>query len=102
MPEPLQILQKQLLKHSGGDRLMAEVLSAIPLHGLDTVLVAVECALEVGHTSGEHILNILGRLKETAPPMLIETHLVLKEEPVANVNRYERLRSIQLENHDVS
>lgn len=102
MPEPLQILQKQLLKHSGGDRVMAEVLSAIPLHGLDTVLVAVECALEAGHISGEHILNILGRLKETVPPVVIETHLVLKEEPVANVNRYERLRSIQLENHDVS
>lgn len=103
MPEVLQTLQRQLLKHTGGDRVMAEVLSVIPLHGLEIVLVAVECALEAGHTSREHVMNILGRLKETPQqPDSIETSLVLQEEPVANVNRYERLRDTQLENHNVS
>ena len=64
MPPALQLLQRHLLKHPGGDRVMAQVLSSIPLHGLDAVLVAVECALESGRPSGEHVINVLGRLKE--------------------------------------
>ena len=43
--------------------MMAQVLSAIPLHGLDAVLMAAECALESGRPSDEHVLNVLGRLK---------------------------------------
>lgn len=63
MPPALQLLQRHLLKHPGGDRVMAQVLSSIPLHGLDSVPVAVECALESGRPSGEHVLNVLGRLR---------------------------------------
>jgi hypothetical protein len=58
------------------------VLSAIPLHGLGAVLVAVECALESGRPSGEHVMNALGRLKEPA----------LQQEPLANVARHKQLR----------
>lgn len=103
MPATLQSLQRHLIKHAGGDRVMAQVLSSIPLHGLDAVLVAVECALESGRPSGEHVMNVLGRLKE---PVLqgdiIATPLVLQEEPVANVSRYERLRTIIPEANDVA
>lgn len=93
MPEPLRHLQRHLLKHTGGDRIMAQVLSAIPLHGLEAVLVAVELALESGRPSGEHVINVLSRLKG-APPQetILSTPLQLKEEPVANVDRYEQLR----------
>lgn len=49
----LQLLQRHLLKHPGGGRV--------------TVLVAVECALESGRPSGEHLMNDLGRLKEPVP-----------------------------------
>ena len=103
MPPALQMLQRHLIKHAGGDRVMAQVLSSIPLHGLDAVLVAVECALESGRPSGEHVMNILGRLKESvAQDGLIATPMVLNEEPVANVARYERLRTIIPEANDVA
>ena len=93
MPKALQSLQRHLLKYPGGDRVMASVLSAIPLQGLEAVLVAVEMALESGRPSGEHIMNVLGRLKGPLLPVeTITTALVLREEPVANVLRYEQLR----------
>jgi transposase len=94
MPKALLNLQRHLLKHPGGDRVMAQVLSAIPLHGLDAVLVAVELALESGRPSGEHVMNVLGRLKGPVPQeTIVSAPLALKEEPVANVSRYEQLRS---------
>jgi hypothetical protein len=93
MPEPLLHLQRHLLKHAGGDRVMAQVLSAVPVHGLDTVLVAVELALESGRPSGEHVINVLSRLKGApVEETILSTPLQLKEEPVANVDRYEQLR----------
>lgn len=103
MPGALLTLQRHLLKHAGGDRVMAEVLSSIPLHGLDAVLVAVERALESGRPSGEHVMNVLGRLKEPVPPAnVIATPLALREEPEANVSRYERLRTMTTEASDVA
>jgi hypothetical protein len=103
MPVALQVLQRHLIKHVGGDRVMAQVLSSIPLHGLDAVLVAVECALESGRPSAEHVMNVLGRLKEpVAQDTIIATPMVLNEEPVANVARYERLRTIIPEANDVA
>ncbi len=94
MPEALQSLQRHLLKHPGGDRVMAQVLSVVPIHGLEAVLVAVEVALESGRPSGEHVLNVLGRLKATPPQEAVTSAaLVLQEEPVANVSRYETLRT---------
>lgn len=96
MPEPLVRLQGLLLRHAGGDRVMAQILAAVPVHGLEPVLVAVEIALESGRPSGEHVLNVLARLK--APSALPEAPLplpglFLTEEPVADVDRYERLRT---------
>ena len=100
MPESLQSLQRHLLKHPGGDRVMAQVLSAIPLHSLEAVLVAVELALESGRPSGEHVLNVLGRLKGPAPQeTIVSSPLVLQEEPQANVSRYEQLRMNSEVNH---
>jgi len=63
LPEPLQKLQAILLRREGGDRVMAQVLAAVPVHGLEPVLVAAERALESGKPSGEHVLNVLARLK---------------------------------------
>jgi DNA replication protein DnaC len=48
LPEPLKKLQAILLRHEGGDRVMAQVLAAVPVHGLEPVLVAAELALESG------------------------------------------------------
>jgi hypothetical protein len=97
MPEALQTLQRHLLRHAGGDRVMAQVLAAVPLHGLEAVLVAAELALETGRPSAEHVLNVLARLKDGAPALrdLMLPAPVLKEEPRADVQRYDSLRSAQ-------
>ena len=93
MPEPLVILQRQLLKQIGGDRVMADVLGAIVPHGLDAVVVAVELALESGRPSAEHVMNVLARLKTASQPATVETALVVQEEPQANITRYDHLRT---------
>lgn len=92
MPEPLQRLQRHLLRQEGGDRVMAQVLSAVPRQGLEVVLVAIELVLESGNISADHVLNVLGRLQSPAPIDRAETALTLAEEPAANVARYEALR----------
>jgi hypothetical protein len=92
MPDPFKKLRGLLLKHEGGDRVMAKVLAAVPKHGLESVLVAVELVLESGNPSAEHIENVLHRLKSTPPPTPVETELTLNEEPVADTGRYDSLR----------
>jgi hypothetical protein len=87
----------------GGDSVMAQVLAAVPSHGLEAVLVAVELALEAGKPSGEHVLNVLARLKDNAPPANLHEALAselargwpvqLRAQPQANVDRYDDLRS---------
>ncbi len=97
MPEALQSLQRHLLRHAGGDRVMAQVLAAVPAHGLEAVLVAAEIVLETGHPSAEHVLNVLARLKGTPLPSTapVAVTLALQEEPRADVQRYDRLREGQ-------
>ena len=100
MPEPLQELQRQLLKNPGGDRVMAQVLSAVPLHGLESVLAAIEIALQTGRVSAEHVLNTLAHLKDRSKPMMVgevDTPLMLQIPPLANVTRYDSLRSTEME-----
>jgi hypothetical protein len=95
MPEPLRLLQRQLINRAGGDRVMAQVLSAVPVHGLESVLAATEAALAVGKPSAEHVLYLLAQLKDRAQPRapMVETALMLTEEPKADVDRYDRLRT---------
>ena len=92
LPAPMQKLRSLLLKREGGDRIMAQVLSAVPGHGLDAVLVAVELVLESGIPSSEHIENVLHRLKAVPPPPQVESALTVEEAPVADTHRYDRLR----------
>ncbi len=92
LPEPLLRLRALLLKRDGGDRLMAKVLAAVPRHGLEAVLVAVELVLESGNPSPEHIENVLSRLKSLPPPAQVDTDLVVSETPLADPGRYDRLR----------
>jgi transposase len=93
MPEVLQTLQRHLLRHPGGDRVMTQVLAAVPVHGLDAVLVAAEMALEAGRPSAEHVLNVLARLKDGVPALEpIEGAPALRQEPRADVQRYDSLR----------
>jgi transposase len=93
-PEPLKLLRQGLLRHEGGDKIMAQVLSVVPTSGLESVLVAVELVLESGVLSEEHILNVLARLNAEPIPAYVETELKLVDEPLANTSRYDALREI--------
>lgn len=92
MPAPLLRLKQGLLRHAGGDRVMAQVLAAVPTAGLPAVLVAVTLVVESGVLSAEHVENVLARLNTVPQPECVETSLQLKEAPVANTSRYDSLR----------
>jgi hypothetical protein len=96
LPEPLRKLRQALLRDAGGDRLMAQVLAAVPQAGLPAVLVAVELVLESGAPSGvisvQHVLNVLARLTAAPTPDHAHTVLQLKEAPKADMARYDGLR----------
>lgn len=93
LPKPLRLLRRGLRRHLQGDRVMTQVLAAVPVAGLDAVLVAVELVLESGSLSADHILNIVARLTTREAPPSVETNLQLKVTPIANTARYDRLRS---------
>lgn len=99
MPEALLKLQVALLRRERqtGSRLMAQVLAAVPVHGIEAVLVAVELVLESGVHSAEHVLNILNRLNQQAAPPDVITELIIKEVPVADTARYEQLLEVHHE-----
>ncbi len=92
MPAPLQRLRQGLMRHDGGDKIMAQVLNCVSSHGLEAVLVAVELVIESGALSTEHVLNVLARLNARPIPESVESSLHLKEMPVANTDRYDSLR----------
>ena len=92
MPAALQRLRTLLLRHEGGDRMMAKVLAEVPKAGLEHVLVAVELVLESGAPSAEHVENMLNRLKSPPMPQIIDSPLQVGEEPIADTGRYDRLR----------
>jgi hypothetical protein len=104
MPAPLQQLRRALLLHAGGDRVMAQVLAAVPASGLDAVLVAVELALEGGPRAGrvsvEHVINVLGRLTAVPLPESAATTLQVSVPPLANTARYDSLRAPDAEEID--
>src|SRR3546814_6849826 len=100
LPKPLRLLKRGLRRHTNGDRIMMQVLAAVPIAGLEPVLVAVELVLESGSLSADHILNVVARLTSTTPPPCVETSLQLKVAPVANTARYDRLRSSDEENRN--
>ena len=94
LPAPLRSLKQALLKREGGDRVMAQVLAAVPIAGLEAVLVAVDLAMETGAVSAEHVLNVIGRLKSAPEIEQVETKLILSEVPLANTQRYDSLRAV--------
>ena len=73
---------------------MAEVLAAVPIHGVEAVDISVQIALESERPTGELVLNVLARLRETgsAPVVHADIFPKLKVEPRADVTRYDDLR----------
>jgi hypothetical protein len=100
MPEAFRILQAQLLRRTGGDREMVEILALVLQHDEQAVLCAVELALEDGVATKTHILNTLHRLtdgKSTSNAAIDAPQvLVLDREPKADTGRYDALRNREM------
>ena len=75
---------------------VTHTLASVLHHHEQTVLCAVELALESDGVSKQHILNGRARLLVPALPPLVDVpgHLRLANEPVASVNRYGGLREV--------
>jgi len=99
LPEPLARLRRDLLRDKGGDKLMAQVLALVPGQGLETVLVAVQLALEAAppprRVSAEHVENVLARLNGACTPEPVVTRLAARTPPRADTARYDRLRQLE-------
>jgi len=97
LPEAFRQLQSHLLKRPGGEREMVEILALVLQHDEQAVLAAVELALEDGAPAKTHILNVLHRLIDgkpaSTPPVATPQGLALSQEPRADVDRYDALRT---------
>jgi transposase len=96
LPDAFKRLQQHLLRHSGGDRDMVEILALVLHHDEQAVLCAVERALNTGAPTKTHILNLLHRLIDGKSPVISPVEapqsLTLSQEPRADVERYDALR----------
>jgi len=96
LPEPFRQLQQHLLKRPGGDREMVDVLALVLQHDEQMVLSAVDMALTAGVPTKTHVLNILHRLVDGKSPDTPDVDtpqaLALRQEPRADVERYDGLR----------
>ena len=95
LPETIARVGEQLQRrYPDWDRQYVGILQAIPLYGSEAVEAACGKALTMGTLSKEVVLNLLnrGRQDPDAPPIDPPEHLILKQPPVADCHRYDRLR----------
>jgi transposase len=94
LPESFRRLQARLLKYPGGDREMVDVLALVLLHDERWVEQAVTEALKIEQPSKQHVLNCLSRIDDPPKPQpsLPPPALKLVTEPLADTDRYDRLR----------
>ena len=95
LPPCLQLVQKHLLPHLGGDRDFVDLLCAANQHGLEMVEAACCQAISQGTIQSEVIINLIARAANPPPiePVtLAENLLRLREEPIADCGRYDSLR----------
>jgi transposase len=93
LPTAILELRDRVLKQPGGDRQFVAVLNAIRSDGVEAVTVACELALEAGTPTADYVFNALNRFKPqpTVTPIATPAGLQLKEEPRADVGRYDTL-----------
>ena len=95
LPEGIERIGEQLRdRYPDWDRQYVGILQAVPLYGLAAVEGACGKALIMGSFSKEVVLNLLSRGREVpdAEPIEPPGHLILKQAPVADCQRYDRLR----------
>ena len=94
LPLSLQVVQNHLLKHRGGSRDFAHILSYIPNESIEKVTQACQEAIDSNSISKDIIINILLRSNDTQDPEVITvSNLPLKEPPESDCNKYNNLLS---------
>jgi hypothetical protein len=93
LPSAMAKVRMRLARTPDGDRQMVALLVAAHENGLDAVEAACCKALGEGLRSADAILNILSRRSQAdvAAPIVAPAHLQLREEPIADCARYDRL-----------
>ena len=94
LPASMTRLRERLARHSDGDRQFVEILSMVALYGLDAVSAACATALDEEVVSSAHVVNLLHRTAQPPRPALLQVPeaLRLTHEPLADCDRYDRLR----------
>ena len=94
LPGALGRIRARLTGCDDGDRQFVRILAAVQEDGLEAVEAACAEALDCGACSADVVLNILARQCQPAPPVTIPTPegLQLRHRPVADCQRYDRLR----------
>ncbi len=95
LPSSMLEIKKHYLKRTGGDKDFVNLLLQIQIHGMETVTLACELAIEDQTIQLSAIINLINRLIEPCIETNIDAqHLPqLTVAPAANCQRYEQLRS---------
>jgi hypothetical protein len=94
LPRSFKQLKTALKGREGADREMADILALVLHHDETLVEQAVAEVIQSEVISKTHILNRLSRLLDAPTPDTLTPPpaLNLSEEPIANTERYDRLR----------
>ncbi len=94
LPANLERVRRKLKGSDDGDRQMVKILSAVLTDGLAAVEAACAEALAGGVHSADVVLNILARRRDPGPAATIAAPeaLRLRQAPIADCARYDRLR----------
>jgi transposase len=94
LPAHLERVRRRLKDADDGDRQMVKILAAVLSDGLAAVEAACAEALAGGVHSADVILNILARHRDPGPvaTILAPEALRLRQAPLADCERYDRLR----------
>jgi hypothetical protein len=102
LPEGIDRVQQWLKRrYTDWDRQFVGILQAVALYGLEAIEDGCWQALKMNVISKETILNLVHRNRDQRLEAVVDPppHLVLKQEPVADCRRYDRLLK---EVHDVA
>lgn len=93
LPKSILKVKDHLMLKDGGDKEVVDVLIALKEYGIESVEVACDLALNDGVINAKYILNYLTRLncQESSEVIKVESHLDLKEPPVADCHKYNKL-----------
>ncbi len=94
LPRALQRTWDALKRFPDWDRQFVDILTCVPVYGLEAVASACDQALLSGSVSRDVVLNLLSRSTQEQDPESVETpeYLMLNEPPVADCARYDSFR----------